>query len=273
MLAQGVHGFGHAHAFDDGAELVFAEFGPGGAVGWGGGEIVVAPVGHDVGDPGAEGEAAGEAELAEGGEAFVFGDGGGGAGFLGAVVAFQREVFDVASEGEGAVEGAGSFGFGELEAGEVGVHVDVEDGDLRLFEELPDHGADGEGGGAVAGGDVDLMAEALAEEGVGEGFEEDGSGSGGVVDGGRGERRCTGVGPDEALRVEAAGFFGHELGVGERPGVIAAGGLDAVGFDGADGDEDDVGTFELFGHLDLAEAGEIARVELTDLGAGGDQKR
>ena len=48
--------------------------------------------------------------------------------------------------------------------------------------------------------------------------------------------------------------------------------MDAVGFDGADGDEDDVALGELGGDLDLAEAGEVAGVEGAGLGGEGEGK-
>lgn len=125
----------------------------------------------------------------------------------------------------------------------------------------------------MAGGEIDLAAEALAEEGVSEILQEDSAVVGGVGDGGGGEGGGAGVGPHEARHVEAAGFFGHEFGVGEGPCVVAIAGLDAVGLDGADGDEDDVGLFEGLGDLDLGEAGKVAGVEFADLGGEGCEQR
>ena len=94
-----------------------------------------------------------------------------------------------------------------------------------------------------------------------------------TVNGRRGEGRRAGVGPDQAGHVESAGLFSHELRVCQGPSVVTIAGLDAIRFHGANGDENDVGLFERFAYLDLAEAGEVAGVELADLSLGGQEER
>src|SRR5687767_2783271 len=65
VLTKRIHSLRNAHACNDGAELLLALLGPGGAIGRGGGKVPVPAMRHDIGNPGAQRKASGEAQASQ----------------------------------------------------------------------------------------------------------------------------------------------------------------------------------------------------------------